>query len=159
MTTERVRAEIVQTGNASIKAGRITISAPAERIFDVLADPARHADFDGSGTVEGKVSGPDRLSQGATFGMAMRIKLPYRIKNTVVEFEEPRRIAWRHTGRHRWRYELEPIDATTTVVTETFDGTTAIFPPALKLMNASENNQKAILKTLVRLKEIMESGS
>lgn len=159
MTTDRVRAEIVETGDARIKAGRITIAAPAQQIFDLLADPSRHADIDGSGTVERSVSGPARLSQGANFGMAMRIKLPYRIKNTVVEFEESRRIAWRHTGRHRWRYELEPIDDATTVVTETFDGSTAIFPPALTLMNAAENNQKAILKTLVRLKEIMESGS
>jgi hypothetical protein len=157
MTSESVRAEVVETGNPSIKAGRITIAAPAQEIFDVLATPGRHADIDGSGTVERAVSGPARLSQGAQFGMAMRIKLPYRIKNTVVEFDEPRQIAWRHTGRHRWRYQLEPIDENTTVVTETFDGSTAIFPPALKLMNASENNQKAILKTLVQLKAIMES--
>ena len=157
MSSEPVRAEVVETGNPSMKAGRITIAAPAEEIFELLANPARHADIDGSGTVERAVSGPERLSQGAQFGMAMRIKVPYRIKNTVVEFDEPRQIAWRHTGRHRWRYQLEPIDANTTVVTETFDGSTAIFPPALKLINASENNQKAILKTLVRLKAIMES--
>lgn len=157
MSTERARAEIVETGNPRIKAGRITILAPAQEIFNLLADPSRHADIDGSGTVRRSVSGPARLSQGATFGMAMRLKLPYRITNTVVEFEESRRIAWRHTGRHRWRYELEAIDDATTVVTETFDGTTAIFPPALTLMNATENNQKAILKTLVRLKETMES--
>ena len=156
MSSELVRAEVVETGNPSIKAGRITIAAPAQEIFDVLASPSRHADIDGSGTVERALSGPVRLSQGAQFGMAMRIKVPYRIKNTVVEFDEPRQIAWRHTGRHRWRYQLEPIDANTTVVTETFDGSTAIFPPALKLMNASENNQKAILKTLVRLKAVME---
>lgn len=157
MTSESVRAEIVETGNPSIKAGRITIAAPAQEIFDIVANPARHAQFDGSGTVEGQVSGADRLELGATFGMAMRIKLPYRIKNTVVEFDEGKRIAWRHTGRHRWRYEFEPIDDSTTVVTETFDGTTALFPPALKLMNASVNNQKAIVKSLVRLKELAES--
>lgn len=157
MGIERARAEIVETGNPRIKAGRITISAPAQEIFDLLADPSRHADIDGSGTVTRSISGPARLSQGARFGMAMRLKLPYRITNTVVEFEESRRIAWRHTGRHRWRYELEPLDDVTTVVTETFDGTTAIFPPALTLMKASEQNQKAILKTLVRLKETLES--
>ena len=42
-------------------------------------------------------------------------------------------------------------------MTETFDGSTARFPPALALMNAYDNNQKAIVKTLVRLKEIAES--
>jgi len=41
-------------------------------------------------------------------------------------------------------------------VTETFDGSTAIFPPALNLINAYDNNQTAILKTLVRLKALAE---
>jgi hypothetical protein len=77
----------------------------------------------------------------------------------VVEFDEGRRIAWRHIGRHTWRYELEPIDATTTVVTETFDGGTSWFPPALKIINAYDNNQKAAAKSLVNLKSLMEKGS
>ena len=115
-----------------------------------------HAQFDGSGTVQRQIKGPQRLSMGATFGMAMRIGFPNTITNTVEEFEEPRRIAWRHLGRHRWRYELEARDESTTVVTETFDGSTAIFPPALKLINAYEYNQKAILKSLVRLKVLAE---
>jgi hypothetical protein len=122
----------------------------------MIADPQMHAQFDGSGTVQRQIKGPQRLSMGATFGMAMRIGFPYTITNTVEEFEEPRRIAWRHLGRHRWRYELEARDESTTVVTETFDGSTAIFPPALKLINAYENNQKAILKSLVRLKVLAE---
>jgi len=97
------------------------------------------------------------LSKGATFGMDMKMGFPYKIKNTVEEFDEPTRIAWRHAGRHRWRYELRAIDENTTEVTETFDGSTALFPPGLNLMNAYENNQKAILKTLVRLKALAES--
>lgn len=139
------------------RAGRITIHAPAAVIFDLLADPRAHAQFDGSGTVRDQVTGPDRLTQGATFGMSMRIVVPYTMTNTVEEFEADRRIAWRHVGRHRWRYELEPLDSMTTIVTETFDGRTALFPPALKLINAYDNNQKAILKTLVRLKALAES--
>jgi hypothetical protein len=30
----------------------------------------------------------------------------YKITNTVVEFEEGERIAWRHLSGHRWRYEF-----------------------------------------------------
>lgn len=153
------RAEIVDTGHQYRRAGKITIDAPAEVIFAIIADPYRHHEFDGSGTVKQGLSGPDRLSMGATFGMNMKMGLPYRIKNTVEEFDEPTQIAWRHAGHHRWRYELRPIDANTTEVIETFDGSTARFPPALKVMNAYENNQKAILKTLVRLKEIAERES
>ena len=157
MSPEKPRAEVVPTDNDWKRAGRITINAPTALIFDMIADPRMHAEFDGSGTVQRQIKGPERLSQGATFGMAMRVGFPYTITNTVEEFQEPTRIAWRHLGRHRWRYELEARDESTTVVTETFDGSTAIFPPALKLINAYENNQKAILKSLVRLKVLAEA--
>lgn len=151
------RADVVDTGHKYRRAGSIVINAPIQRVFDIIADPYRHQEFDGSGTVTACSFGPQRLEQGAQFGMDMRIAVPYRIKNTVMEFDEPARIAWRHLGHHRWRYELTAIDENTTEVTETFDGSTARFPPALKVMNAYENNQKAIVKTLVRLKALAES--
>ena len=151
------RAEIVPTDSPWIRSGRIVINAPIQQVFDIVADARRHGEFDGSGTVVEQVSGPDRLSMGAKFGMAMRIKLPYRMSNTVVEWQEPSRVAWQHVGHHRWRYEFRSVDAGTTEVVETFDGSTARFPPALKLMNAYENNQKAILKSLARLKVLAES--
>jgi uncharacterized protein YndB with AHSA1/START domain len=154
-----VRATIIDTHNPTTRSASIVINAPAQAIFDVLAQPSQHAHFDGSGTLVGATVGPDRVKLGDRFGMNMRIKLPYRITNEVVEFDEGRAIAWRHFGGHRWRYELESIDANTTKVTETFDGGTARLQLTLKLMNAYENNEKAIAKTLVRLKQLMESGS
>jgi uncharacterized protein YndB with AHSA1/START domain len=151
------RADLVDTGHRWRRAGTIVINAPIQQVFDIIADPYRHAEFDGSGTVKKALSGPHRLSEGTKFGMDMKMGLRYRMKNTVVEYSEPNLIAWCHPGHHRWRYELTAIDENTTEVTETFDGSTARFPPALKAMNAYENNQKAILKTLVRLKELAES--
>jgi hypothetical protein len=126
------------------------VPAPAQDIFDLLADPRQHALIDGSGTVQGAVSGPERLSQGATFGMSMKLGVPYRIKNTVEEFDEGRRIAWRHAGQHRWRYELEPVDGGTQV-TETFDVSTVPAPmrPITKLLG--RKNGDAIDATLDRL--------
>ena len=154
-----VRATIIDTHNPTTRSASIVIDARAQAIFDVLAQPSQHARFDGSGTLVGATVGPDRVKLGDRFGMNMRIKLPYRITNEVVEFDEGRVIAWRHFGGHRWRYELEPIDANTTKVTETFDGGTARLQLTLKVMNAYQNNEKAIAKTLVRLKRLMESGS
>jgi uncharacterized protein YndB with AHSA1/START domain len=151
------RAEIVDTGSRWARAARIAVDVPAQEVFDVLADPAQHAAFDGSGTVESLVAGPQRLALGSRFGMRMRIKVPYRTDNTVVEFEEGRLIAWCHLNRHRWRYELEPLTDGSTRVTETFDGRTAIFPPSPILINALANNQKAVAKTLVRLKDYVEN--
>jgi uncharacterized protein YndB with AHSA1/START domain len=132
-----------------ISASRI-VPAPPEAVFELLADPKQHALIDGSGMLQGAVSGPDRLSLGATFGMSMRFGLPYRITNHVVEFEEGRRIAWRHFGRHRWRYELEPAEGGTRV-TETFDTSTAPAPlrPVARFMG--RKNGEAIEQTLDRL--------
>ena len=128
---------------------RLVPAAPQE-VFDLLADPRQHALIDGSGTVQGAVSGPDRLSPGAKFGMSMKMGLPYRIQNTVEEFEEGRRIAWRHAGRHRWRYELEAVEGGTQV-TETFDTSTVPAPmrPVTKLLG--RKNGDAIDATLDRL--------
>ena len=126
------------------------VPAPPSEVFALLADPRRHAEIDGSGTVKGTLSGPDRLAPGATFGMRMRLGLPYVIRNEVVEFEEDRRIAWRHLGHHVWRYELEPVDGGTRV-TETFDWSPARAPKALELLGIPARNARSIDATLERL--------
>jgi hypothetical protein len=79
------------SGDRSVSVSRV-INAPAQKIFDILADPAMHPVIDGSDTVKkSNGSNPSRLSDGAKFGMSMRIGMPYRIKNTVVEFEDGKR--------------------------------------------------------------------
>ncbi|MEV6898184.1 SRPBCC family protein [Amycolatopsis sp. NPDC051372] len=128
------------------------VAASPEQLFDLLADPANHPLIDGSGTVRaGRDGAPSRLSLGATFGMDMKMGAPYRISNTVVEFEENRLIAWRHFGGHRWRWLLEPAGDGRTTVTETFDYSTARSPLALKLMGYPKRNADGIEKTLARL--------
>ncbi len=127
------------------------VGAPPKAVFDLLADPSNHSLIDGSGTVKGpRASAPTRLSLGSTFGMSMKLGVPYPIENTVMEFEEDRLIAWRHLGGHRWRYELEPADGGTKV-TETFDWTTSKSPLVLELLRAPQRNAKSIEKTLDRL--------
>lgn len=151
-----LRAEIFDTGNPRIKSARIVIDAPAAKIFDLLTDPKRHMDFDGSKTIQGNFSGPAKLKLGSKFGMRMKLGINYRILNTVVEFEENKRIAWRHLGRWQWRYELRSLSPTQTEVTESFDGTTSISQLWLKMRKAYPWTQMAVAKTLVRLKEIAE---
>ena len=84
------------------------------------------------------------------FGMKMQIGVPYRISNTVVEFEEGARIGWQHVGRHIWRYELEPV-AGGTKVTETFDYAPARSPRLMEMMGYPEKNLASIRATLDRL--------
>lgn len=132
-----------------------TIAAPAGAIFDILADPARHSEIDGSGTVKG-VQGysPQRLEMGSKFGMQMRLGVPYRISNTIVEFEEDRLITWQHFGKHRWRYELERVDGGTRVV-ESFDWSTSFMPWAIELMGYPKKHPANMEKTLERLEQVV----
>ncbi|MGI5120087.1 SRPBCC family protein [Marinactinospora thermotolerans] len=133
----------------------IVVDAPAEKIFDLLADPRQHPRFDGSGSVQGVVHGPQRLALDDTFGMEMRLGIPYRMTNRVVEFEEGRLIAWRHAGPHRWRWRLEPLEEGGTLVTETFDYSYAgAF--VYQLIGAPARNARGIERTLPRLKRLVE---
>jgi uncharacterized protein YndB with AHSA1/START domain len=153
------RSEILQTGDPKTRAARIIINAPAARIFGMLVDPRRHAEFDGTATVRGIIHGPDRLSLGSEFGARMRLGINYRVTNRVVEFEPDALIAWRHVARWRWRYELREISPTQTEVTETFDANTApvISLAWLRFRDAYPWTQMAVAKSLVRLKALAES--
>ena len=127
------------------------VPATPQQIFDLLADPAQHPTIDGSGSVrKAQPSAPTRLSLGARFGMDMKIGVPYKITNEVVEFDEPKQIGWRHFGGHIWRYILEPVDGGT-LVTEQFDWNKSKSPLVLKLQGALHKNQKSMEATLERL--------
>ena len=138
---------------------RTTIAAPPDVVFAIVADPRQHPRIDGSGSVREVVTGPIRLCDGASFGVSMRLfGLPYQIRNRVVEFEEDRRIAWRHFGAHRWRYELSPVAGGGTEVTETFDYSRygRVTAAGLRLAGFPERNRAGITATLIRLKQAAE---
>ena len=129
------------------------IAAPAERIFEVLARPALHSVIDGSGTVTGEQpNGPERLSLGAKFGMDMTMGARYKILNRVVEFEEGRRIAWRHFSAHVWRYTLEPQGAST-LVREEWDGRAVPWRVFFRLTGFTRRHPASIEETLRLLEE------
>lgn len=132
-----------------------TIAADPSTIFELLDDPARHPDFDGSGTVLSSRAGSRHLQLGDRFGMDMRMGMPYRMTNTVVEYERDRLIAWAHQGGHRWRYELTPVDGGTEV-TESFDWSTAKIPPFIELIGAPKRNAEAMRRSLERLAALLE---
>lgn len=137
----------------------ITIDTPASVVFDILADPRQHARIDGSGSVKSITLGPERLTKGVEFGASMKMfRMPYKITNRVVEFEEGRRIAWRHFGGHRWRYELEPVGEAQTLVTESFDYSryTALRARAIAAVKFPDRNRRGIQATLVHLKDAAE---
>jgi uncharacterized protein YndB with AHSA1/START domain len=107
------------------------IPAPPEQIFALVADPRRHQDIDGSGTVRDAKDLPGRIELGSRFGMNMEYGGKYSMINTVIEYEENRRVTWqarpvdrkimgRLFGGRIWRYELQPVDGGT-LVRESWD--------------------------------------
>lgn len=142
------------------------IRADQQTIFDVLADPFQHHRIDGSGMVQGQPHGPGRLSQGARFTMGQKIgPIPYRSVNHVVEFDEPRSIAWetcsefrgrRVAGGQIWRYELEPADGGT-LVREVYD--LSAVPTLARIQGRTGQTRRylqAMTSTLERLAGLVE---
>jgi uncharacterized protein YndB with AHSA1/START domain len=138
----------------SVSATRV-IDAPAQDIFDLLADPRRHREFDGSDSVLEVRTAPERLFKGATFAMSMRIIVPYHVTNTVVVFNEPVAIAWHHFAKYVWRYDLAEMPGGTRV-TESFnyDRPTAFIISAL---GWPEKNRLAMEKSLAEIERIVSS--
>jgi uncharacterized protein YndB with AHSA1/START domain len=137
------------------------IDAPAEGIFDVLADPSRHCEIDGSGTLVKMTSSQTRLALGSTFSMRVRIGVTYPTNNRVLEFEESRLIEWAHWQGQRWRYELEPQDDGGTLVRETFNWGTSRWPwPRVQeLLGAHKKNVPNMEATLARLAALVEPAA
>lgn len=114
------------------------IEVPAEKLFDVLAHPASHPLIDGSGMLR-EGSGGVISGVGDVFTMKMHNDEmgDYEMANHVVEYEPNRRIGWEPVlqaasrpedqvdigdrSEHRWAFELTPLDAASTLVTETYD--------------------------------------
>jgi len=129
---------------------RVVVNAPAASVFALVADPNRHAELDGSGTVRARpVRGPQRLSPGSRFSVHMRMYgVPYSITSVVTAFEEDRLVEWRHPAGHRWRWEMTETRPGVTEVTETFDYSTSRAPRVLELLRMPAMNAKGIRSTL-----------
>src|SRR5580658_6843513 len=115
------------------------IEAPAALIFEILANPQRHTDFDGSDMLRGAVFNRPISDVGDTFTMKMnRLGRDYLMVNYVVEFDPDRRVSWEPApgdvataggdpskvgipAGYRWGFRLTPDGDDATVVTEVFD--------------------------------------
>jgi hypothetical protein len=145
------------------------ICAPAHDIFQILADPARHQDLDGSESLRGAAS--DAIISGVGDVFVMKMYFPhlgdYEMNNHVVEYEPDRRIGWEpEAGRghpsaaadstdparwgQRWSYQLTPDGPDATVVTEIYDCSRA---PADERAEMDNGNvwAESMAKTLERL--------
>jgi uncharacterized protein YndB with AHSA1/START domain len=155
------------TDSADVVSVERVIAAPADRIFDLLADPARHHDIDGSGAVRDAKKGTERLAKGSEFGMAMHLAIGYSTMNTVIEFDDGKCIAWqthpggkfgaRFFGGRIWRYELEPADGGT-LVRESWDISEEKGPVKgiLRTAKTKDHTRGAMEKTLANIASLVE---
>ena len=136
----------------------VEVNAPATELFEIVANPRRHHEVDGSGTVGDNIKAPSELVPGARFSTKMKMfGVPYRITSVVTALKPNELIEWRHPVGHHWRWEFTALTPTTTKVTETFDYTDAgAIKERLKYyrrMGFAKSNAKGIEASLTRLRD------
>jgi hypothetical protein len=151
---------VVETGHRKVSRAA-EVRAPAAELFDIVADPHRHSELDGSGTVMGTIDGPQRLAPDARFSVKMKLYgVPYRITSQVTDFDDGHVVEWRHPLGHRWRWELTPSPDGSTRVTETFDYSqvSSVQARALELFGYPKKNAAGIEATLRALQARYPGG-
>jgi uncharacterized protein YndB with AHSA1/START domain len=112
-----------------------TITASAQTVFAVLADPATHPAIDGTGWVREYLDTEKLAATGQIFRMAMYHQNHpdghYQMANRVEIMDPPHLIAWKPGQIHAdgnlqfggwiWRYDLTPTGRVETEVTLTYD--------------------------------------
>ncbi len=123
------------------------IAAPAAAIFELIADPARQPEWDGNDNLARASAGQRVRGVGEMFTTTLTQGADR--ENHVVEFDEGRLIAWRPSEPgntppgHLWRWQLEPVDDVTTVVTHTYDWTDLADPKRLPRAQATTADKLA----------------
>ncbi len=134
------------------------IAAPAEQIFELIADPAQQPHWDGNDNLAEAPAGQRIHAVDQVFTMTLT-KGQVR-ENHVVEFEEGRRIAWlpsepgRKPPGHLWRWEVEPVDESHSRVTHTYDWTR--LTDTNRLPRARATTSDKLRASLDRLAQIAE---
>lgn len=136
------------------------IAAPAEQIFELIADPSRQPAWDGNANLQQAEAGQRVRATGEVFKM-MTTKGTIR-DNKVVEFEEGRRIAWcpgdegAAPAGHLWRWELTPAEGGKTSVTHTYDWSQ--LNDAKRLERARSTTSENLSASLEKLAAAVESA-
>jgi len=134
------------------------IAAAAAEIFELIADPSQQPRWDGNDNLSEAPSGQRVHAVGDVF--LMKLTTGNVRENHVVEFAEQRCIAWRPSepGQpapgHLWRWVLEPIDASHTHVTHTYDWTQ--LTDETRLPRARATTADMLRASLDRLAELAE---
>jgi uncharacterized protein YndB with AHSA1/START domain len=136
------------------------IAAPADKIFELIADPSGQPRWDGNDNLAEAQAGQRVQAVGDVFTMTLTTGSVRT--NHIVEFEEGRLIAWRPSepGReppgHLWRWRLKPVDDSLTLVTHTYDWSR--LTDEMRLPRARATTADKLKASVDRLAELAERG-
>ena len=152
MATEQDTTKIVSASRE--------IAASPGQIFELIADPAQQPRWDGNDNLAWAAAGQRVHGVGDMFTMTVTQGVVR--ENHVVEFDEGRMLAWRpaEPGKeppgHLWRWELEPIGASRTLVTHTYDWTELTDENRFKRARATTPDK--LMASLDRLADLAEGS-
>ena len=139
-----------------------TIDAPTAAVFDVLSNPQRHAELDGSGFVISDDRSDRITGTGQTFRMNMQgdhMGGEYQTDNTVTGYDENKLLAWRTAPAGseppgwEWVWQLEANGADATDVTLAYDWADVSDPGILQKISFPLVPQGALEDSLAKLAE------
>jgi uncharacterized protein YndB with AHSA1/START domain len=141
-----------------VRASR-TVSAPAEVIFELIADPEQQPRWDGNDNLASAEPGQRVTAAGDVFTTVLTRDGAVR-ENHVEQFVEGRLIAWRPAEQgkqppgHLWRWDLDPVDEGRTRVTHTYDWSQLEDPTRLERARAT--TPERLLASVDRLAALAE---
>jgi uncharacterized protein YndB with AHSA1/START domain len=138
-----------------------TVDAPVERVFALLADPDRHPDIDGSGTLRASHTHLAITEVGDVFVVEMEHpeRGRYTVENHVVRYEPDQALAWApakpgaQPSGHVWSWELTATDDDHTLVTHSHDWSAVTHEPVLERVR--EVGEEQMHRTIGRLAEVL----
>ncbi|BBZ46486.1 SRPBCC family protein [Mycobacterium parmense] len=136
------------------------ISANAETIFELIADPSRQPSWDGNNNLASAAAGQRVRRVGDVFKTVLTNGAVR--ENHVVEFIEASKIAWcpaeprKQPPGHLWRWELNEINNTLTRVTHTYDWTA--LNDETRLDRARATTAEMLRESIDRLALLAQSG-
>jgi uncharacterized protein YndB with AHSA1/START domain len=139
-----------------------TIDAPTTAVFDVLSNPQRHVELDGSGFVVSD-DRTDRITgTGQTFRMNMsgdHMGGDYQTDNVVTGYDENKLLAWQTAPAGteppgwEWVWELDADGPDATRVTLVYDWSNVTDPDLLAKVSFPLVTQAQLEDSLGRLAE------
>ena len=148
------------TEAAKVVSASREIAAQADKIFELIADPSLQPQWDGNDNLAEARTGQRVRAVGDVFTMTLTIGSVR--ENHVVEFDEGRLIAWRPSEQgkeppgHLWRWQLEPVDDTRTLVTHIYDW--SLLTDETRLPRARATTADKLQASIERLAELAERG-